>query len=108
MCVDWCRYRTLFAGQGKKALSEPAVISIAEEHGKSAAQILGRWCVQKGLIYLPKSEKEERMIENSQVRGIHTVRCKHLISGSFSSSDWGTDRCSTLSSLMRTSRRWMG
>ena len=62
MCVDWCRYRTLFAGQGKKALSEPAVISIAEEHGKSAAQILGRWCVQKGLIYIPKSEQEARMV----------------------------------------------
>jgi hypothetical protein len=27
-------YRTLFAGQGKKALTEPAVVSIAAQHGK--------------------------------------------------------------------------
>ena len=60
-------YRSLFAGQGKKALSEPVVTAVASEHGKSPAQVLGRWCVQKGLIYLPKSEKEERMIENATV-----------------------------------------
>ena len=60
-------YRSLFAGQGKKALSEPVVTAVASEHGKSPAQVLGRWCVQKGLIYLPKSEKEERMIENTTV-----------------------------------------
>jgi diketogulonate reductase-like aldo/keto reductase len=33
------------------------------------AQILGRWCVQKGFILLVKSSKQERMIENSQVFG---------------------------------------
>lgn len=60
-------YRSLFAGQGKKALTEPVVTAIASEHSKSPAQVLGRWCVQKGLIYLPKSEKEERMIENAAV-----------------------------------------
>jgi diketogulonate reductase-like aldo/keto reductase len=60
-------YRSLFAGQGKKALSDPVVTAIASEHDKSPAQVLGRWCVQKGLIYLPKSEKEARMIENAAV-----------------------------------------
>ena len=61
------RLRSLFAGQGKKALSDPVVTAIASEHDKSPAQVLGRWCVQKGLIYLPKSAKEARMIENAAV-----------------------------------------
>lgn len=39
-------------------------MSVAEKHGKTAAQVLGRWCVQKGIIYIPKSVKEERMREN--------------------------------------------
>ena len=49
-------YRSLFAGQGKKALSDSVVTAIATQHEKSAAQVLGRWCVQKGLIYGYASE----------------------------------------------------
>ena len=43
---------------------DETVVSVAEKHGKTAAQVLGRWCVQKGIIYIPKSVKEERMREN--------------------------------------------
>ena len=31
------------------------------------AQVLGRWCVQHGYIYIPKSVKRERMAENMRV-----------------------------------------
>ena len=47
-------YRSL--GQGKH-LSDPVVVAIAAEVGKTAAQVLGRWCVQKNIVYIPKSEK---------------------------------------------------
>ena len=57
-------YRSLRDG---KAFEDPTLKKIAEAKEKTAAQILGRWCVQKGFIYLPKSVKKERMIENSQV-----------------------------------------
>mmetsp|Transcript_11124 Transcript_11124/g.20816 ORF Transcript_11124/g.20816 Transcript_11124/m.20816 type:complete len:380 (+) Transcript_11124:108-1247(+) len=57
-------YRSLRDG---KAFDDPTIVKIAQAHGKSAAQILGRWCVQKGFIYIPKSVKKERMIENAQV-----------------------------------------
>lgn len=57
-------YRALRDG---KAFDDPTVCAVAQRVGKTPAQVLGRWCVQKGFIYLPKSVKQERMIENSQV-----------------------------------------
>jgi diketogulonate reductase-like aldo/keto reductase len=57
-------YRTLRDG---KAFSDPTILGIAQKHGKSAAQVLGRWCVQHGFIAIPKSVKRERMAENMDV-----------------------------------------
>eukprot|EP00036_Acanthoecidae_sp_10tr_P008468 CAMPEP_0182927770 /NCGR_PEP_ID=MMETSP0105_2-20130417/14138_1 /TAXON_ID=81532 ORGANISM="Acanthoeca-like sp., Strain 10tr" /NCGR_SAMPLE_ID=MMETSP0105_2 /ASSEMBLY_ACC=CAM_ASM_000205 /LENGTH=305 /DNA_ID=CAMNT_0025065739 /DNA_START=44 /DNA_END=957 /DNA_ORIENTATION=+ len=57
-------YRTLRQG---KEMDNPTLVKIAKEHGKTVAQVLGRWCVQQGIVYIPKSEKRERMIENAQV-----------------------------------------
>lgn len=57
-------YRSLRDG---KAMDDPTLVKIAAIHQKSTAQILGKWCVQKGFIYMPKSVKKERMIENSEV-----------------------------------------
>ena len=57
-------YRALKDG---KAFENPIIKSIASSHKRSPAQILGRWCVQHGFIYVPKSSKKERMIENAEV-----------------------------------------
>ncbi len=57
-------YRSLRDG---KAMDHPTLAKIGATHSKSPAQILGRWCVQKGFVYMPKSVKVERMVENAQV-----------------------------------------
>ena len=57
-------YRSLRDG---KAFEDPTILKIAMAHGKTAAQVLGRWCVQKGVVYVPKSVKKERMVENALV-----------------------------------------
>jgi len=57
-------YRSLRDG---KAMNDPTLLKIAESHGKTVAQILGRWCVQHGFVYMPKSVKKERMVENALV-----------------------------------------
>jgi len=57
-------YRSLRDG---KAFDDATLVAIATAHGKSPAQILGRWCIQKGFVYVPKSVKKARMVENSQV-----------------------------------------
>mmetsp|Transcript_24856 Transcript_24856/g.47098 ORF Transcript_24856/g.47098 Transcript_24856/m.47098 type:complete len:102 (+) Transcript_24856:319-624(+) len=48
-------------------MDHPILKTIAESHGKTPAQILGRWCVQHGFVYIPKSVKLERMKENAEV-----------------------------------------
>ena len=55
-------YRTLRQG---KEMGNEKITAIATKHSKSSAQILGRWCVQQGIVYIPKSEKKERMVENA-------------------------------------------
>lgn len=57
-------YRSLRDG---KAFNDPTLIKIASAKGKTVAQILGRWCHQSGFVYIPKSVKKERMIENAQI-----------------------------------------
>lgn len=57
-------YRSLRNG---KDLDNPALVKIGEAHGKTSAQVLGRWCIQKGFVYMPKSVKKERMQENAMV-----------------------------------------
>ena len=43
------------------------LLSIAAKHNKSVAQVILRWLVQRGIIALAKSTREERMIENISV-----------------------------------------
>jgi diketogulonate reductase-like aldo/keto reductase len=57
-------YRSLRDG---KAFDHAVLKEIAAAHDKTTAQILGRWCVQHGFVYVPKSVKKERMMENAQV-----------------------------------------
>jgi diketogulonate reductase-like aldo/keto reductase len=42
-------------------------VGLAEKHGKTAAQVLIRYSLQKGFVPLPKSENEERIEENAHV-----------------------------------------
>lgn len=48
-------------------LEEPTVVGIAKKIGKSPAQVLIRYSLQKGWVPLPKSVNEERIKENADV-----------------------------------------
>jgi 2,5-diketo-D-gluconate reductase A len=41
--------------------------SIGAKHGKSIAQVIVRWLVQRGVVAIPKSVRKERMAENIAV-----------------------------------------
>lgn len=41
--------------------------SIAAKHGKSIAQVIVRWLVQRSIVAIPKSVRKERMVENLAV-----------------------------------------
>jgi diketogulonate reductase-like aldo/keto reductase len=47
-----------------RAMDEPVIMEIAKRRGKSYAQIMLRWCLEKNLIVLPKSVTPERIREN--------------------------------------------
>ncbi|SEC24739.1 aldo/keto reductase [Paenibacillus sp. GP183] len=48
-------------------LDQPELMKIAEKHHKSVAQIILRWDLQNGVVTIPKSVKEHRIIENADV-----------------------------------------
>lgn len=50
-----------------KLLDEPKLVEIGKKHGKSTAQILIRWQIQRGIIVIPKSVTPSRIEDNSQV-----------------------------------------
>lgn len=55
-------------GQGKYDLfGEKAVADAAAAHGKTPAQVVIRWHLEKGFIVFPKSVRPERMAENIDV-----------------------------------------
>ena len=70
--LEYCRkhdivveaYSPLAHGE---AMDDPAVAAIAKKHGKTYAQVMLRWLVQKGLVILPKSVTPSRVRENLAV-----------------------------------------
>jgi len=50
-----------------KILEEPMLESLAKEHGKSVAQVVLRWHIQRGVAVIPKSNSKERILENMNV-----------------------------------------
>jgi 2,5-diketo-D-gluconate reductase A len=57
-------YSTLGTG---RHLSHATVRQVAEAHGKTSAQVLLRWCVERGIPVIPKSTHRERIEENAQI-----------------------------------------
>ena len=47
--------------------NNPTLSGIGEAHGKSVAQVVLRWLVQRGVVVIPKSVRPERMAENFDV-----------------------------------------
>ncbi|GET32354.1 glyoxal reductase [Prolixibacter bellariivorans] len=50
-----------------KVLDLPEIKAIAEKYGKSTAQVILRWDLQKGVITIPKSVHRERIISNANI-----------------------------------------
>ncbi|MFK9090835.1 aldo/keto reductase [Bacillus salipaludis] len=48
-------------------LEEPVLVDIAHKYNKSVAQVILRWDLQNGVVTIPKSIKEHRIIENADV-----------------------------------------
>jgi diketogulonate reductase-like aldo/keto reductase len=53
-------------GTGRHLTSD-TVERIARRHGRTPAQVLLRWCIERGIPVIPKSTHRERIAENAQV-----------------------------------------
>jgi diketogulonate reductase-like aldo/keto reductase len=54
--------------EGKNGIFKNELLrSIGEKHGKSIAQVIVRWLVQREIVAIPKSVRKERMAENFAV-----------------------------------------
>lgn len=55
-------------GEGRGGMFDlPELKAIGEKHGKTAAQVILRWHLQRGIVVIPKSTHIERMEENFNV-----------------------------------------
>ncbi|KAK3681027.1 aldo-keto reductase-like protein [Podospora appendiculata] len=77
----WCARKDIVAWSKKRGVAvqaycpvvrgerwgEPVLVRLAEKYGKTQAQVLIRWSLQKGYIPLPKSVTPSRIAENADV-----------------------------------------
>lgn len=54
-------------GKGTPLVNDPELASIGTKYGKSAAQVILRWHLQRGFIVLPKSVHKERIAANAAI-----------------------------------------
>lgn len=71
---DFCRDKSIVVeswsplGSSKiPLLTDPVLLKIASKKGKSTAQVILRWNLQKGLLPLPKSSHKDRQRENIEL-----------------------------------------
>lgn len=69
---DYCKSKNIQVeawsplGQGN-LLEHELLKKIAAKHGKTTAQIILRWDIELGVVTIPKSVKEHRIIENANI-----------------------------------------
>ncbi|HSX04065.1 MAG TPA: aldo/keto reductase [Rhabdochlamydiaceae bacterium] len=51
-------------GKGELLDEEPAFAEVGKKHGKSGAQVILRWCVQKNIPVIPKASSKKHLEEN--------------------------------------------
>ncbi|WP_299166237.1 aldo/keto reductase [uncultured Arthrobacter sp.] len=56
-----------FAEGRNNLFADPVLSDIGAAHGKSVAQVVLRWLIQRDVVVIPKSVRPERMAENIDV-----------------------------------------
>ena len=55
------------AEKTESVLDKSVVQNAAKRHGKTPAQVVLRWGVQRGTAIIPKTSRPERMLENQDI-----------------------------------------
>ena len=55
-------------GEGRNNMfKNPIIEGVAKKHNKSVAQVILRWNIEQGIVVIPKTVHEKRMMENFNV-----------------------------------------
>ena len=72
--IDYCLERGIqvetwapLGGTGGNLLEDETLNALAKKYGKSPAQVVIRWDIQRGLICIPKSTHKDRIAQNLDV-----------------------------------------
>lgn len=72
--IDFCREKDIavevwspLGGTGGNLLRDKTLTELAQKHGKTPAQIVLRWDIQRNVIVIPKSTHRERIISNQEL-----------------------------------------
>jgi diketogulonate reductase-like aldo/keto reductase len=70
--LDYCRTRGIalqaYSPLAKaQRLADPTLRGVAERHGRTTAQVMLRWQVERGVAVIPKSVRPEKLEENSRI-----------------------------------------
>ena len=72
--IDYCKARGIqveawcpLGGTYGRVLEDPRIIEMAEQCGRTPAQVILRWHMQRGIITFPKSSRPARMQSNFDV-----------------------------------------
>jgi diketogulonate reductase-like aldo/keto reductase len=72
--ISFCRKKGIeieayspLGGSGANLMSDPLIVSLAKKYGKTPAQIILRFDLQKNIVVIPKSVKHARIISNTQL-----------------------------------------
>ena len=64
-----CWYPLGGRGYTKELLTDGTITSIAQAHGVSAAQVILRWDLQRGVVVIPGSSNPDHIRENLDLFG---------------------------------------
>ncbi|MBQ9068615.1 MAG: aldo/keto reductase, partial [Eggerthellaceae bacterium] len=67
--VVQCWYPLGGRGHTAELLGDEAIVSIAEAHGVSPAQVILRWDLQRGIVVIPGSSNPDHIRENLELFG---------------------------------------
>jgi diketogulonate reductase-like aldo/keto reductase len=73
-------------------MQDETLLDLGKKHGKSPAQLLIRYSIQKGWVPLPSSQNQSRMKENADVFDFEISREDMNSLDSLESSDPNADR----------------
>ena len=72
--LGWCRKRKIcveayspLGSEGRLILDDPRLICMRDHYKATASQILLRWCIQRGIVAIPKATTREKLEQNCQI-----------------------------------------